>query len=173
MKKLSIILLILLLLCGCSSRSDYFDLGIDDYSITVGYDDCEYLKLAYDFDVKQQLAEKQVIDDVNIYLFDDLLGVGQITNPKNKVIENKDGILSKLVVYLNDLNGRKLKLNSQELDESIKTNCDSFNGTYVEKNGYACIIENNVDDKLNVVELYGDYLNIDQDKLDHIVIYVK
>lgn len=163
----------MLSLTACSSRKDYFELAIDDYTLAVGYDDCEYLDIAYDYDIKEELDKKEVVKDVNIYLLDDLLGVADISNSKNKVISYKDGKITKLVVYVNDLKDRSFKLNGQELDRSIKTNCDSFNGTYIEKNGYACVIEKNIGKQLNVVELHGDYLNIDQDKLDHIVIYVE
>lgn len=158
---------------SCAKREDYFELGIDDYSITVGYDGCEYLDIAYDFNIKDELSENEVVKDVEIYLLNDLLGVAEITNPKNKAISYKDGKITKLIVYIKDLGGRTFKLNDQELDKSIKTNCDNFAGTYIEKNGIACVIEANVGDELNVVELHGDYLNIDQDELDHIVIYVE
>ena len=67
---------------------------------------------------------------------------------------------------------RTFKLNGEQLDNSIKNNCAKYQGTYIEKNGYACVIESNESNKHNVVELYGDYLNIDQDQLDRIVIYV-
>lgn len=163
----------LLIIAGCSFRKDYYELSIDDYSITVGYDDCKYLDVAYDFDIKQQLDKKEVVKEVNIYLFDDLLGEAEISNLKNKVISYEDGKLTKLVVYVNDLNGRNFKINDTELVESVQDNCINLNGTYVKKNGYACVLENNIGSKLNVVELHGDYLNIDQDKLDHIVIYVE
>lgn len=173
MKKILVLLIILLTLSACAKREDYFELGIDDYSISVGYDDCEYLDIAYDFDIKEQLEENEVVEDVNIYLFDKLLGVANITNPKKKTVSYEKGIVTRLELYVNDLKGRSFKLNGQELDKSIKTNCDKFNGTYIEKNGYACVIESNVNDELNVVEMHGDYLNMDQDELDHIIIYVE
>lgn len=163
----------MLTLSACAKREDYFELGIDDYSISVGYDNCKYLDVAYDFNIKEQLEENEVVEDVNIYLFDKLLGVVNITNPKKKTVSYEKGIITRLELYINDLKGRSFKLNGQELNKSIKTNCDKFNGTYIEKNGYACVIENNVNDELNVVEMHGDYLNMDQDELDHIIIYVE
>ena len=170
MKKLLVLLLVLL--TACTSREDFYELSIDDYSITVGYDNGEYLDLTFDYDVKEELNEKEVVKDVDIYLLGDLLGVGEFTNPKNKVKSYKECILSKLTLYVDDLGGRSFKLNGEQLDNSIENNCNRYQGTYIKKNGYACVIETNNKGKHNVVELYGDYLNIDQDKLDHIVIYV-
>lgn len=162
----------LVLLTACASRQDFYELSIDDYSITIGYDNGEYLDLTFDYDIKEELNENEVVKDVNMYLMNDLLGVGEFTNPKNKAKSYKECILSKLTVYVNDLGGRSFKLNGEPLDDSISNNCAKYQGTYIQKNGCACVIETNNKGKHNVVELYGDYLNIDQDKLDHIVIYV-
>lgn len=170
MKKWIIILLILL--SGCTFRSDVYKLTIDDYVISVGYDDAKYLKFAYNMDLPENFEAKQVIDDVNIYLLDDLFAVGQFTNNKNKQIQSDDATLTKLTIYLKDLGNRTFMIDDVELDSSIKTNCNNLNGTYINKNGYACVIETNKHNKHNVIELYGDYLDIDQDKLDHLVIYV-
>lgn len=170
MKKL--LVLLLALLTACAFRKDFFELTVDDYSITVGYDDVNYMKIAFDFDIKEELQANEVIIK-DIKLFDELLCEAEFTNTLNKTIDSKDGKLTKLTLYLNDLKNRTFKLNGEELERSVKTNCDKFEGTYIEKNGCACVIENTVNDDLNVVELHGDYLNIDQDQLDHIVIYTK
>lgn len=170
MKKLLVILLILL--TACTSREDFYELSIDDYSITVGYDTGEYLDLTFDYDIKEELSENEVVKDVNIYLMNDLLGVAEFTNQNKKAKPYKECVLTKLTLYVNDLGGRVFKLNGEQLDDSIENNCNKYQGTYIKKNGYACVIETNNKGKHNVVELYGDYLNIDQDKLDHIVIYV-
>lgn len=171
MKKL--LLVFLLLLSACSFKEDYFQLSIDDYTITTGYDNGQYLDVSYDYDVKNELDANETVKNINLYLFDDLLGEIELTNYKNKSISYQDAIITKLTVYLNDLKGREFRINNNALDKSIKKNCETFNGTYIEKNGYACVIQNKVGKELNVVELYGDYLNIDQDELDHIVIYVE
>lgn len=170
MKKL--VLLLLILLTACSQKEDYYQLSVDDYSVTVGYDDGEYMKIAYTYDIKDELEANEVVKDVNIYLNDKLLGVGEFTNSKKKTVSSDKAKLTKLTVYLNDLAGRTFKLNGEPLDSSIKANCDKYNGTYIEKNGYACVIQTEIGKELNVVELYGDYLNIDQDQLDHLTIYV-
>ena len=171
MKK--ILFILLLLLASCTFKQDYFSLSIDDYTISVGYDDAEYLDVAFNFDMKEELMPNEVIKDIDIYLFDSLLGVGEFTNKKSKENGSDKAVLSKITIYLEDLKGREFKLNGESLDSSIKKNCDRYNGTYISKNGYACVIENKVQDELNVVELHGDYLNLDQDKLNHIIIYVE
>lgn len=173
MKKIALLLLILLTGCTSAAKEDYYKLSIDGYSVTVGYDNGEFMKIAYKYDIKDELAENEVVKDVNIYLNDELLGVGDFTNYKKKAINSDKAVLTKLTLYLNDMKDRTYKLNDEPLDSSIKATCDKYNGTYIEKNGYACVIQTEVDKQLNVIELYGDYLNIDQDQLDHIVIYVE
>ena len=65
------------------------------------------------------------------------------------------------------------KLDGIELSSSVKENCRMFDGEYIERNGYACLITRQVDQKLNVVILHGDILNMDQDELSRIEIYVE
>lgn len=171
MKK--ILILLLILLSSCSLKKDYYKLSIDDYNVTVGYDTSDFLDIAYDFELPEKLQANETIDDVDIYLFNQLLGVGSFTNTSNKEIDSNKAILSRITIYLNDMVGRNFKINDEQLDDSVKSNCDKYNGKYIEKNGYACILENSNTVELNVIELHGDYLNQDQDLLDHITIYVK
>lgn len=166
-------MLILILLTACSLKEEYFELGIDDYVIRVGYDDSEYMDIAFDFDMKHEFQAQETVDNVEIKLSNNLLGVGEFTNYSSKTKPSNKAILTSLTIYLDDLGDREFKLNGEPIESSIKANCNKFNGTYVEKNGYACVIENKIRDKLNVIELYGDYLNIDQDRLDRIEIYIK
>ena len=171
MKKI-LILFLSVLLCSCAFKQDFYSLGIDDYTVTVGYDDADFLSLAFDFKIKDTLEPNESVEDVELYLFNRLLGVCTLSNPQNKTIASKDAVITKLTVYLEDQKGRTFALNGEVLDSSIKATCEKYNGEYIERNGYACVIQSNTPDKrLNVVELYGDYLNIDQDKLDHITIY--
>ena len=163
----------LLLIFSFSNRNDYYKLSIDDYSVVVGYDDGDYLDVAYKYSINSEIKENETIENVSIYLFDELLGTGSFSNNKNKSISYKDAKLSKLSVYVKDLENRKFKIDDIELDNSVKSNCTKLNGTYIEKNGCACVIEKQIRDELNVVELHGDYLNIDRDELDHIEIYIK
>ena len=162
-------------MCGCNSqkREDYYSLYVDDYLVTVGYDNCDYLDVTYKYDAKDNFLENETVKDIKLYLNGKLFGIADLSNPTNKAIDKKDAVITKLVLYFNDLANRKFKIDNIELDTSIKTNCETFNGKYIDKNGRACVIEKNVNDKLNVIELHGDYLDMDVDKIDHIVIYVE
>lgn len=167
------VLILLLLLTACTAKEDYYTLNIDDYSLTVGYSDAKYMSIAFEYELPSEIEAKQTIKDVDIRLNGELLGVAEFTNYKKKPISSDKAILTRIELYVNDLPGRTFKLNNEVLDSSIKNICDKYEGTYIEKNGYACIIENQIKDKLNVVELHGDYLNMDQDALDRIIIYIQ
>lgn len=168
-----ICVLFTVLLCSCSFRSDYYTLYVDDYRFTVGYDDTEYLKFAFDLEIKKELEAHEIIEDVKIKSFDKLFCTVNIENIKDKTIDSKDGIISKLVLYTADIGDREYRINKIKLDKSVKSDCSKLKGKLIEKNGYACVIEKVSKNKLNVVELHGDILNIDQDVLDHIVIYLE
>ena len=172
MLKRIILLLSIFLLCSCSFKSDYFTLYVDDYSFTVGYDNIEYLKYTFDLDVEDTLEANQTIKDINVYSFDKLFCKVDIENLKDKTINSDDAIISKLTLYCLDVGDRTYKINDTVLDKFVTSDCDKFNGNLIKKNGYACIIEKQDKDKMSVIELHGDILNLDQDKLDHIVIYV-
>lgn len=174
MKKVLLLLLILLLV-GCTKKNpeDYYQLSIDDYLLTVGYDNVEYLRLIYDFDVPESFQANETINDIDVKLHTNFFGIISLNNATKKIIPSKQATLTKLDIYVGDLKGKHFKINNIDLDKSIKSNCDKFNGTYIEKNGYACVIQNKVEDELNVIELYGDYLNINQDELERIIIYVE
>lgn len=173
MKKVINILIILLLLCGCQKREDYFVLSVDGYSVAPGYDNLDYLDVVFDYNIKNSLQANEEIKNIDMYLLGDNFGVMDIINYEDKEIESSQAIISSLTIYLNDFTNRFFYLDGIKLDSSIKSNCDRFNGTYIEKNGYACVIEKNIKDKLCVCKLHGDYLNINQDELDHIIVYVK
>ena len=54
MKKL-LIIFFCLFLCSCRpEREDYFVLEFDDYSLAVGYDDVNYLKLVFEADLPDE-----------------------------------------------------------------------------------------------------------------------
>lgn len=171
MMKKFICLLMIFLLCSCSNKDDFFTLAIDNYHFTIGYDDVNYLKLTFNLDIKEELNTNEKIKDIDVSFLDKLFCRVDIENNTNKQINSNNAIISKLVVYLNDIGNRTYKIDDTQLDSSVKSNCNKLNGKLIEKNGYACIIEKANNDSLSVVELHGDILNIDQDILDHIVIY--
>lgn len=173
MKKI-FLLFCFFILISCAPKENFFELGIDNYLITVGKDNAEYLKTIYDFNLPEKINGYTSVKDVNISLINNFFGVASFKNYKKKEVPSDSAIIEKLTIYVNDLEGREIKINGEVLDSSIKRNCDKYQGKYIKRNGYACVIENNINDKyLNVIELYGDYLNINQDELDHLVVYVK
>jgi len=173
MKKVLIIIL-LLLISSCSINRDlYYNFQFDDYSISVGHDDLEYIKLIYDCDVVEQLDRKQEIKDIEIYFFDDYLANIDIKNYKNRKIKSNKAIVSKLDVYLTNLDMNEYKIYDQILSTSIKENCEIFEGEYLDNNGYGCVFGKKVKGKYNYVILHGDILNKDQDELVRIEIYVE
>ena len=171
MKKL--VLLLSLLLYSCSFRNDYYTLNVDGYKFTVGYDNAEYLKTTFNLNIKDEIDVGETINDINVYAFDDYFCRVDICNNTGKVIESGKGVISKLILYCNDVGERTYAIDDVQLETSISSNCDKFNGTLIKRNGYACVIESTKSGKLNVVELHGDILAKDQDKLDHLIIYVK
>ena len=171
MKKI-LLALSLLILCSCVNREDYYVFSFDDYSITPGYDDVSFLDIAFDLDVPESIDGYQKIKDVNMTFFGKYFGDVDLVNPTGKPIEIKDAKVSKLVLYFSQLSDHAFKIDGIDLEKSVKTNCEVFNGEYIVRNGYACVIGKNVHGKKNVIILYGDIYAMDQDELNHMEIYV-
>ena len=173
MKKF-LVLLLLILLCGCNAeREDYYVLSFDDYTICVGYDDAEFVKLVYDVELPDVLSPEQTVGDLELDFWGKEFGTVSFTNPKNKEIASGEAILSKAVFYLEQTGSHVLKIDDVELSNSVKENCSILQGEYIEKNGTACVIGKKVKDKDNVLILYGDIFSIDQDELSRIEISVE
>lgn len=174
MKKIALALLLILLVgCQKQERTDYYVLGLDDYTITVGYDNSEYLKVIFDYDIKETLEGYEEVKDVDLTILDQHIGYADFANPKRKEKESSKAILNKLSLYLKDTGSHFFSINGLQLSTSIQDNCSRLNGKLVERNGYACVIEQEVHEKDNAIILYGDISNLDQDELDRIEILVK
>ena len=173
MKKLFTGLFCLLILCGCAKREDYYIFSFDDYSLAVGYDDGEYLKVAFDVDIKDELEPFEVISDLDIYYLDKYFAIVDISNDSKKNIESDKAVVTRFKYFLKDIPFTTYKINDIELSKSIKDNCEQFNGEYIDRNGKACVIGQVVDDKQNVIIMKGDIFAIDDDELDNIEIYVE
>lgn len=171
MKKI-VLILMMFLLTSCTSRSDYFTFGFDDYRLTPGYDKGSYLDIAFDFERQETLTLNQTYES-EFNLLGNYAFKAELTNLNKKDISYEDATLTKLTIYLKDLGNRQFSINEEPLDSSIKNSCDKYNGQYVERNGKACLIESEVKDKNNYIIMYGDILGIDQDQLDHIEIGIK
>ena len=172
MKKI-LIILSLLMLCSCAKREDYYIFSFDNYSITPGYDDVNFMDIAFDLDVPDKLDGYEEIKDVSMTFFGKYFGSVDIANPTNKPIAVSDAVVTRLTIYFSQLTDYTFKINDIELAKSIKDNCRQFDGEYIVRNGYACAIGQKVHGKKNVVILYGDIYAKDQDELNHLEIYVE
>ncbi len=172
MKKI-LLALSLLILCSCTHREDYYVFSFDDYTITPGYDDVSFLDIAFDLDVPESLAGYEKLKDVRMTFFGKYFGEADLFNPTSKPIDIKDAKLEKLTLYLSQLSDHTFMIDGIELVESIKENCETFNGEYVVRNGYACVIGKIVHGKNNIIRLFGDIYAKDQDELNHLEIYVE
>ena len=173
MKKLLSLLLMILVLCGCKQREDFYVFSFDDFTIAPGYDDVEYLRLIFDLDLPETMEADEVLTNQEVYFWDDFFASIDIKNDSRKPISIDKGKISRLIFYLANYPASSYKISGVELSESVKENCDSFGGEYIERNGYACAFGKKSEDKNNIVVLYGDIFGIDQDRLDHIEIYVE
>ncbi|MBQ1306650.1 MAG: hypothetical protein IIY56_00685, partial [Erysipelotrichaceae bacterium] len=68
MKKL-LVLIMLILISACHSikREDYYIFSFNDYTLSVGYDDVEFLKLTFDLEVKDELESQESLEEVSLY----------------------------------------------------------------------------------------------------------
>ncbi len=174
MKKILLIFLVLFLCNGCADpRNDYFVLSIDDYTLAPGYDNGEYIRLAFDMDVKDTLQPEEKLEDVELHLWKYYVGDIELVNPKKKEISSDEAVLKRLDLFVGNMPVESYALNGTKLDQSVKKNCEMFGGEYIERNGYACVIGQKVHGQDNIVILSGDILNIDQDELHRIQIYVE
>lgn len=172
-KKLFTVIISILLLSSCSNRNSYYVLSFDDYSLAVGYDDVEFLKLVFTVDSQDKMQPKELRENVDVSFWNRHFAYMDIINYKNREIDIDKAIICKADIYLSNLEMETFKINGIELSDSVKQNCKILNGELIERNGYACIISKVVDDKENVAILHGDIFNADQDLLSRIEIYVK
>ena len=175
MKKL-LIVLACILVCSCTKapeREDYFVFSFDDYSLAAGFDDVNYLKLVFDVEVPETMAAKESIKDLEMDFWGQYFGDVDIANLTEKELPSGQAIITGLDLYLPNVGMEIYKLGETELSKSVKENCEMFDGEYIERNGYACVITRQIEEQLNVVILHGDILNEDQDELARIEIYVE
>ncbi len=176
MKKYFLILLMSFLIGGCASpieREDYYIFSFDDFTIAPGYDDIEYMRLIFDVQLPETVDAHTVLQDREVFFWDAYLADIDVSNSTKKPISSDRAVVKRLVFYLSNYPDASYKLSGIELKDSVKENCEMFKGEYIERNGYACAFGKSTGKKKNVAILYGDLLAIDQDKLDHIEIYVE
>ena len=174
MKKLLLLAISLLLLSGCTiEREGHYIFSFGDYTIAPGYDDVEYTRVIFDLDLPETLEAKQVLKDNKVYFWNRYLADIDIANDSEKQIVADKAKVTRFVFYLSNFPDVVYKIDDIELSSSVKENCEKFGGEYIERNGYACAFGKKTGKKNNIVILYGDIFAVDQDKLDHVEIYVE
>lgn len=141
---------ILFLLCACSSNSQTVVEEKDPlYTISIGKDSITVGESSFE-DSKEFL---KMTSEFHTKLINDILTVSSIT------------------IYADDIKG-KIRIDDEKLDKrlGIEKTCYLYNGEYIEKNGHVCIVSKQVNDHLNTISFYGDILNDDVDKIDHIIV---
>ena len=142
MKKLAVILLVMLL-CGCSAkREDFYSLSFDGHDISVGYDGVDLIR------------DLKTVDAYGSYLND-----------------KDEEILNKLVVYTDDLDDPEVTVDGYKLVKGIKETCKDLDGELIENNGFACLIGKEVKGRENYIIIYGDILDDDINRIDRIEVY--
>ena len=172
-KKLITVILSILLLSSCSNRNSYFVFSYDDYTLAVGYDDVEFLKLVFTLDSEETMQPNELRENVEVLFWERHFAYMDLINYKKKEINIDKAVVCKADIYLSNLNMSTYKLDGVELSESVKENCETFKGELIKRNGYACVIGKTIGDKENIVVLHGDIYNADQDLLTRVEIYVK
>lgn len=172
MKKL-LILLLVLMCCGCSAkREEYYVLHFDDYSLTPGYDNAEFVKLVYDFEIPERLEAGQSYE-TSLYSFGKHLGEATFTNYKRKDIDSNKAILSKISLFFDENPYYSYRIDDYYLSEYVSENNEHFNGEYIERNGTASVFGKMVGKKKNVVLIQGDIYGSNQDYIYRITVSIE
>lgn len=133
-----LIVLILLLLVGCATKREEY--------YVLSFDD-KSIAVGYD---NVEALEGINIDSYSTYL--------------NK---KEEEIINKVVIYVNDINSL-IHLDNYPLNKGIKETCGDLKGELINNNGYACVLEKEVDKGHDYVIIYGDILDDDINRIDRI-----
>ena len=143
MKKIILIVLLLLTVVGCSPKKEEY------YNLTI-----ENTTIAVGYD------KVDVLNDLHINSY---------TSHFNK---KEEEIIDYIEVYVKDLSSKDVFLNDYQL-QSVKETCNDLNGELISNNGNACVLHNYLKDRENIVILYGNILNDDNDKVDRLEVSYK
>lgn len=143
MKKIFILFTLLLLLGGCKAKRE------DYYNLTF-----EDYSIAVGYDNKESL------NDINV-------------NSYTTYLDKKENeIIDYIEIYVKDYDNQEAYLDDYKIS-SISQTCSDLNGTLVTNNGNTCVLNKLVDDKYNIVEIHGDILSDNPDKVDRIIVSYK
>ena len=135
-----LIILLLLLLVGCVTKREEY--------YVLSFDD-KSIAVGYDgIDVLEGIN----IDSYSTYL--------------NK---KEEEIIGNVVIYADDI-GSLMYLDDYSLNKGIKETCADLKGELINNNGYACVLEKEVDKGHDYVIIYGDILDDDINRINRIEI---
>lgn len=135
-----LIIFLLLLLVGCATKREEY--------YVLSFDD-RSIAIGYD---GIEALEGINIDSYSTYL-------------NNK----EEEIINKVVIYVDDIDSL-FYLDEYPLNKGIKETCADLKGELINNNGYACVLEKEVDKGHDYVVIYGDILDDDINKIDRIEI---
>ena len=172
MKRL--LLVIVLLLCSCHRQvpiDEHIYLRFDNFEIDLGKEKASDL-IADGFYI--DVEDETIIKDEIIYndVYYNYRNIGDMGfSSFGDGVEFNDSYLSYLNIYIYSLPSN-IYLDDYLLIENIKDDCDYLKGKYIEKNGKACLLNKNLDNKEVSIVFQGDISDINQDKLDRIEIFI-
>ena len=138
MKKLLIITLLLIVLVGCQPKKEEY------YNLTI-----EDTTIAVGYDSVNTLN-------------------GLHINSYTSHLDKKDNeIIDSIELYVEDLNNKDIYLDDYKLT-NIKKTCSDLSGELVNNNGNSCALHKFIKDDTNIVILYGNILNGDNNLIERI-----
>ena len=120
-KKLFTVIISILLLSSCSNRNSYYVLSFDDYSLAVGYDDVDYLKLVFTVDSDDKMQPKELRENVDVSFWNSHFAYMDIINYKNREIDIDKAIVCKADIYLSNLEMETFKINGMDAYKYLNT----------------------------------------------------
>ena len=174
MKRIISLIFIMFILCSCEiTRDRYYTFYFDDYNITPGYDNMEYMRLVFKDDLKDELKKNECIENVNVYFWDKYFANIDVKNYYSRTIESNKAVVTRFDFYFDNEANRVYRINDYILTMNIAEDCKAFNGSIFDNNGHGCVFGQRINNQNNTVVLYGDYFNVDENKLHRIEIYVE
>ena len=174
MKRL-ILLLILIFLFSCDRNIENVEslyLKFDNFIIDLGNEKAiDLIEDGFEIDVYEELTiSKEIIINDIYYNYRNIGDMG-FSGFSEELIFN-ESYLSYLNIYIYSLPS-DIYLDDYLLTENIKDDCDYLKGKYIDKNGKACLLNKNLDNKEISIIFEGDISDINQDKLDRIEIFIE
>ena len=133
-----LIILIAILLVGCATKREEY--------YVLSFDD-KSIAVGYD--------NVEVLEGINIDSYSTYLN------------KKEEEIINKVVIYVDDI-GSLIYLDDYPLNKGIKETCGDLKGEFINNNGYACVLEKDVDKGHDYIVIYGDILDDDINRIDRI-----